>query len=159
MNWSVELAPLKRTSLILTGSAFRSLWAVVSNCVPLRAGSLHSALAFRKPAADAGGEVTLNVALTLPPGATGSPSVFDAVPPPETAAVHLVGRERLKLTPATGDPVVFVNVAVASRMDPGVNVVTRERLSRCTSYLAATMLACTASVVASGGYPAVITPS
>ena len=65
----------------------------------------------------------------------------------------------LNLTPAAGDPVVFVNVSVTSCADLGVNVVTRDRLTRCTSYLAATMLACTASVVASVGYPVVITPS
>ena len=35
--------------------------------------------------------------------------------------------------------------------DFGVKVVTRDRPTRCTSYLAATMLACTASVVASVG--------
>ena len=65
----------------------------------------------------------------------------------------------LSLTPVAGAPVVFVNVAVTSCVEPGVNVVTRDRLTRCTSYLAATMLACTASVVASVGYPVVITPS
>ncbi len=65
----------------------------------------------------------------------------------------------LNLTPAAGAPVVFVNVSVTSCVERGVNVVTRDRLTRCTSYLAATMLACTASVVASVGYPVVITPS
>ena len=120
---------------------------------------VHSALAVRKPAPIAAGEVTLNVALTLAPGATGSLNVFDAPVPPETAALHPAGSERLNLTPAAGAPVVFVNVPVTSCADLGVNVVTRDRLSRCTSYLAATMFACTASVVASVGYPVVITPS
>jgi hypothetical protein len=37
--------------------------------------------------------------------------------------------------------------------------VTRDRPIRWTSYLAATMLACTALMAASVGYPVVITPS
>ena len=160
MNWLVELAPvLKRTSLILTGRTFRTLWVVVSDCVPPVAGLVHSALPVRKPAPVVAGEVTLKVALTLAPGATGAANVFDVPVAPETTAVHPAGTEMLNLTPVAGAPVVFVNVTVTSCVDPGVNVVTRDRLTRCTSYLAATMLACTASVVASVGYPVVITPS
>ena len=111
MNWSVELVPaLKRTSLILIGRTFRTLWVVVSDCVLRVAGSVHSALPVRKPAPVAAGEVTLKVALTLAPGATGSANVFDVPVAPETTAVHPAGMERLNLTPVAGAPVVFVNV-------------------------------------------------
>src|ERR1017187_6747696 len=153
MNWSVELAPgLKRTSLILTGRTFRTRWLVVSDCVLRVAASVHSALPARKPAPEVAGEVILKVALTLAPGPTGLAMVFGSLP------IHPAGTDMLNLTPAAVDPVVFVNVAVTSSVDPGVNVVTRDRVTRATSYLAATMLACTASVVASVGYPVVITP-
>jgi len=70
-----------------------------------------------------------------------------------------IGAETLSLTPAAAVPVVFVNVAVTSCVERPVNVVTRDRLTRCTSYRAATTLAWIASVVASLGYPVVITPS
>ena len=79
MNWLVELVlVLKRTSLILIGRTFRTLWVVVSDCVLPVAGSVHSALPVRKPAPVAAGEVTLKVALTLAPGATGAANVADA---------------------------------------------------------------------------------
>ena len=70
-----------------------------------------------KPAPVAAGEVTVNVVLTLAPGATGAPDAAGARLAPEARAVHLSGRERLNRTPATGDPVVFVNVAVTSCFD------------------------------------------
>ena len=101
----------------------------------------------------------MNVALTFAPGATGPDIVVDAPLPPETAAVQPAGSERANLTLPAGAPVVFVNVTVAFCADPGVNVVTRDTVNRAASYFAATMLACTASVVASGGYPMVIAPS
>ena len=56
----------------------------------------------------------------------------------------------LSFTPTAGDPVVFVNVTVLSCEDRGANVWSPGgvavaeagvRLSRCTSYWAATMLA------------------
>ena len=97
-----------------------------------------------------GPEVTLNVALTLAPGATES-NVRDVSPVPGMTAVHcLLGREMLSLTPAAADPVVLVNVTVLSCEDPGANVWSPGgvavseagvRLSCCTLYLAATMLA------------------
>ncbi len=79
----------------------------------------------------------------------------------------------LNLTPTTGTPVVFVNVTVVSCEDPGENVWSPggvavaealwpgARLSRGTSYLAATTLACTFWSVASVGKvpAAVIAPS
>src|ERR1019366_1128856 len=160
MNWLVGLVlVLKRTSLILIGRTLRSLAVVVSDCVRRVAGSVHSALPVRKPAADVGGEVTLKVALTLAPGATGSLNVTDVLVAPETTASHPAGMEILNLTVLAGDPVVFVNVSVTSCIELSLNVVTRDRLTCCTSYLAATMFDCTASVVASAGNPVVITPS
>src|SRR5258708_7948592 len=132
MNWSVELPPaLKRTSLIFTAIAFRTLAVLFSNCA--RAAFVHSALAVRTPALVVAGERTVKVAHTLAPGATGPPNVFGI------AGVHPVGGAMLKLTPVAAERVVFVNVKVMSCVDLGVNVVTRDRLSRCTSYLAATM--------------------
>lgn len=101
----------------------------------------------------------MKVALTLAPGATGSSKVTEVSSVPLTTAVHPAGADRLNLTPTAVEPVVFVNVWVTSWAEPGVNVVARDRLSRCTSYFAATTLAWTASMVASVGYPVVITPS
>ncbi len=115
------------------------------------AAFVHSALPVRKPAPVVAGEVTLKVALTLAPGAIGSVNVFVVSVLPETTEVHPVGAEMLNLMSVAGAPVVLVNVTVTSCVDLGVNVVTRDRLTCCTSYLAATMLACTASVVASVG--------
>ena len=90
MNESVELAgepALMRNSLILTGLTFRTFSAVVSDCVwPLR--FVHEALPTRSPLKAAGPEVTLKVALTLAPGATGSANVFDVSVAPETTEVH-----------------------------------------------------------------------
>jgi Cys-tRNA synthase (O-phospho-L-seryl-tRNA:Cys-tRNA synthase) len=105
--------------------------------------------------------VTLNVAFTLAPGVTGSLNVIEAPASADALAertVHLLGVEMLKVTPTAVAPVVFVKVCVTTCADLGVKVVIRDRLTRCTSYLAATMLACTASVVASAGYPIVIAP-
>ena len=76
----------------------------------------------------------------------------------------------LNRRPTAGAPVVFVNVTVVSCEDPGENVCSPggvaiadagARLSRGTSYLAATTLACTSwSVASEGNVPAaVIAPS
>ena len=65
-----------RNSLILTGLTFRTFSAVVSDCV-LPSRFVHEALPTRSPLKAAGPEVTLKVALTLAPGATGSANVFD----------------------------------------------------------------------------------
>ena len=69
------------------------------------------------------------MALTLAPGANGS-AVAGL---PEATAVQPAGSERLNLTPAAGAPVLLVKVAVTFCDDPGVNVVTRDRLRRGTS--------------------------
>ena len=52
------------------------------------------------------GDVSLNVALTLAPGATW-PAIVTGGP-----AVQPAGPEILNLTPLAGDPVVFVKVPV-----------------------------------------------
>src|SRR5262245_53781832 len=100
----------------------------------------------------AGADVIVNVALTLAPGATGSLIVAVAVFRPDTTAVQPFGITTLKSMPVTGAPVVFVNVTVVSCDDPGENVcrpggvaaaLAGLTLTRCTSYFAATTLACT----------------
>ena len=112
----------------------------------------------------------MKVALTLAPGATGSAIVADVLVLPETKEVHCLGAEMLNWTPTAGAPVVFVNVTVVSCEDPGENVWSPggvavagagARLSRCTSYFAATTLDCTSwSVPFVGKVPAaVIAPS
>ena len=119
----------------------------------------------------AGPEVTLKVALTLAPGATGSAKVFEVSVLPETTEVHcLAGREMLNLTLFKAAPVVLVKVTVVSCEEPGENVWSSggvavadagARLSRGTPYPAATTLACTNWSVASAGKvpAAVMAPS
>src|SRR5579863_7914984 len=109
---------LMRNSLILTGLTFRTFSAVDSACVLPVVWLVHEALPARSPLKAAGPEVTLKVALTLAPGATGPAIVSDVLVVPETTEVHcLLGTERLNLTPVAGAPVVFVNVTVASCED------------------------------------------
>src|ERR1700677_2398393 len=125
MNEFVELSgELMRNSLILTGLTFRTFSAVVSECfppaVPPEVGLVHEALPTRSPLKAAGPEVTLKVALTLAPGATGSAMVTDVLVAPGATEVHcLLGTAMLNWTPTAGAPVVFVNVTVASCEDPG----------------------------------------
>ena len=174
MNEFVELVvepSLMRNSLILIGLTFRTFSAVVSDCFLPFGGFVHETLPTRSPLKAAGPEVTLKVALTLAPGATGSAIVADVLVVPGTMEVHcLLGTVMLNWTPTAGAPVVFVNVTVVSCEDPGENVWSPggvavaeagARLSRGTSYLAATTLACTSWSVASvGNVPAaVIAPS
>src|SRR5450755_1021651 len=149
-----------RNSLILIGLTFRTFSVVVWLCLAPFAGSVHAALPIRSPSNAAGPEVTVNVALTLAPGATEA-NVFDPSLVPGTTEVHcLPGTEMLSFTPTAVDPVVLVNVTVDSWLEPGANVcspggaVVAEagvRLRACTPYLAATMLACTCWSVASVG--------
>src|SRR5512137_1946031 len=124
MNESVGLAgepALMRSSLILIGLTFRTFSAVVSDCVrPL--AFVHEALPTRSPLKAAGPEVTLKVALTLAPGATGPASVADVLVVPGTTDVHCAGTAMLSVIPAAGVPVVFVNVTVVSCEDPGEKV-------------------------------------
>ena len=131
---------------------------------------VHEALPTRSPLNAAGPEVTLKVALTLAPGATGPAIVFDVSVVPEQRRSTACGTEMLNCTPVAGAPVVFVNVTVVSCDDPGEKVWSPggvavadagARLSRGTSYWAATTLACTNWSVASVGKvpAAVIAPS
>src|SRR3954471_11649651 len=118
MNEFVELAvepSLTRNSLILTGLTLRAFWAVLSVCVRLLA--VQEALPTRSPLKAAGPEVTLNVALTVAPGAT--VSVTGAA---VRVTVHCRGTVMLNFRTVTGAPVVFVNVTVVSCEDPGANV-------------------------------------
>jgi hypothetical protein len=96
--------------------------------------------------------VIVKVALTLAPGATGSAKVFDVSVEPEITDVHPLGTDMLNLSPVAGNPVVFLKVTVVSCEEPGENVWSPggvavadagATLSRGTSYLAATTLACT----------------
>src|SRR5579871_275202 len=173
MKEFVELAgepALMRNSLILIGLTLRTFSAVFSDCVRPVLWLVHEALPTRSPLKGADPAVILKIADTLPPGATGSVNVFDVSLAPETRALHPFGTEMLNLTPAAGDPVVFVNFTVVSCEDPGEKVWSPggasvadagARLSGATSYFAATTLACTNwSVTFDGKVPAaVIAPS
>src|SRR5580658_6177702 len=174
MNESVELVEepeLMRNSLILIGLTLRTFSTVVSDCLLPVAGLVHQALPIRSPLKACGPEVTLKVALTLAPGATGSANVFDVSLLPASKEVHcLLGIEMLNFTPTAGASVTFVNVTVVSCEDPGENVCSPggvavaaagARLSRGGPYPAATTLACTNWSVASAGkvFAAVIAPS
>src|ERR1035437_5121720 len=113
MNESVGLVgepALMRNSLILIGLTFRTFSAVVSDCFLPFAGFVHETLPTRSPLKAAGAEVTLKVALTLAPGATGSTNVFDVWVVPPTTEAPCWSTEMLNWTPAAGAPVVFVNV-------------------------------------------------
>src|SRR5690348_6160963 len=117
MKESVELEEpeARRNSLILTGVTFRTFSTAVPNWFAPPLELVHEALATRSPLKAAGPEVTLNVAFTLAPGATGSENFFEVSLLPETTEVHcLFGTARLSVTPSAGAPVVFVNVAVIS---------------------------------------------
>src|ERR1039457_1705781 len=118
MNESVELAAapeLMRNSLILTGLTLRTFSAMVSDCSLPAASLTQTAFPTRSPLKAAGPDVTLNVALTLAPGATGLANVFEVSVLPATTATHcLFGKLRLSLTRTAGLSVVFVNVNVVS---------------------------------------------
>src|ERR1039457_1760860 len=95
MNEFVESAGvtvLMRNSLILIGLTFRTFSVAVANCFP---PVVQAALPTRSPLKAAGPEVTLKVALTLAPGATGSAKVVE----PDATAVHPLGAEMLNFTP------------------------------------------------------------
>src|SRR5271165_1507989 len=113
MNESVALVggpELMRNSLILTGFTFRTFSTIVTDCSLSLVWFFHEALPIRSPLRGAGPEVTLNVALTLAPGATGPSNVFEVSELPATSADHCFGNSRLSFTRAAGAPVVFVKV-------------------------------------------------
>src|ERR1700685_1821720 len=88
---------LMRNSLIFTGLTLRTFSAGVSDCAlpPV----VHRALPTRSPLNAAGPEVTLKVALTLAPGATGPANVLDASLVPLTWEDHCwLGRESVTRT-------------------------------------------------------------
>ena len=60
----------------------------------------------------AGPEATLNVPLTLAPGATGPSPAADVLVEPVATEVHPLGTVMLNLTAVAGAPVVLVNVKV-----------------------------------------------
>src|SRR3954471_8568280 len=109
MNELVPLAGVllpRRNSLILIGLVLRTFSAIVADCAtPL---VVQEALPMRSPLKLPGPEVTLNLTLTLSPGATGPAIVFGAstLQPPGTAT--------LSLTSVAGAPLVFVNVTFVS---------------------------------------------
>src|SRR5919198_5268432 len=112
-----------RNSLILIGLTFRTFSVVVSARLAPFIGFVHEALPIRSPLNVAAPEVTLKVALTVAPGATGSANVTDVSVVPGTKEVHcLLGTVMLNFTPAAGAPVVLVNFTVVSWLEPGVNV-------------------------------------
>src|SRR5262245_27660862 len=95
-------------------------------------------------------DFTLNVAVTVAPGATGSAIDFFPSPPPATVAVQPEGTAMLSSTPVTGALSVLVKVTATSREAPGENVSTPgaaavanagATLNLATPYLAATTLA------------------
>src|SRR4051812_41017672 len=91
MNEFVELVgepSLMRNSLILIGATFRTFSDVVSECFAPLVLLVHCAFPIRSPLKAAAPEVTVNVALTLAPGATGSTKVADGFVVPDTADVH-----------------------------------------------------------------------
>src|ERR1700730_14297620 len=126
MNEFVELTGklvLKRNSLILIGLTFRTFSAIVSEYFPPLVGLVQEAFPIRLPLKAVGPEVTLKVALTLAPGATGPAKVFDVSVVPATMALHcLLGREMLNFTLIAGASVVFVKVTMVFCEDPGENV-------------------------------------
>src|ERR1700722_9991069 len=111
MNESVGFVggpELMRNSLILIGLTFRTFSLMVWVSVVPLAWFVHRASLTRSPLNAAGPEVTLNVAVTLAPGATGSAKVLDVSVVPETTDFHLWGTARLRGTPAAGALVVLV---------------------------------------------------
>src|SRR5487761_1620438 len=111
-----------RNSLILIGLTFRTVSVVVAFWFVWFAAFLHAALPIRSPPNAAGPEVTLNVALTLAPGATEA-NVFDRSLVPGMTEVHcLLGTEVLSFTPTAVELVVLVNVTVDSWLEPGATV-------------------------------------
>src|SRR5580704_10747279 len=110
MNGSVAW---ELNSLILTGRTLRTFSVAVSDCCLPLVGFRQEALATRSPLKATGPALTLKVALTLAPGATGSANVFEVSAVPETTELHcLLGTAMRKVTPARAAAVVFEKVTV-----------------------------------------------
>src|ERR1700704_5851339 len=100
-----------RNSLILIGLMFLMFSVAVCDCVPVLPGLRHWALPTMSPLKAPDPDVTLKVALTLAPGATGCVKLTVLLEVPTAMAVHpCLSTETLNFTFETGDPVVFVNV-------------------------------------------------
>src|SRR6186713_2979841 len=110
-----------RNSLIVIGLTLRTFSTAVSDCFAPPAAFVHRALPTRSPLKAAVADVTLNVALTLAPGAIGSAIVAEVLAVPVTTAAHPLGTDKLNSTPPSGAPVVFVNVTVVSCDEPSEN--------------------------------------
>src|ERR1035437_4666141 len=145
--FSTEL-PATRNSLILIELTLRTFSAIISNC-DCTFEFDHEALPTISPLKASEPEVTMKVALTFTSDAIGSANFFEVSLELKTTEFHPFGTEMLKMTSFTGAPVVFVNVTVVFCEDCGENVwspggvsvaFAGARLSRCTSYLAATTL-------------------
>jgi hypothetical protein len=108
-----------RNSLIVIGLTLRAFSTAESDCFAPPAEFAHRTLPTRSPLNAAADDVTLNVALTLAPGATGSQSSRTFLSVPGTTAVHPLGTDMLKFDAVAGATVVFVNVTVVSCEDPG----------------------------------------
>src|SRR4051812_24517295 len=112
--------PHAANSLILIGLTFRTFSTALSVCTGPPFASAHETSATRSPLNGVGPEVTLKVATTVAPGATGPTTVAGVEA--EAVAVQPRGPERLSLTLLTAAPVVFLNVTVVSCEEPGENV-------------------------------------
>src|SRR3954470_24791983 len=114
------LVPM-RNSLILTGLVSRTRSVVVSRRQTWFFGLIHLTRPARSPSNGVRPAVTVNVALTRPPGATAG-KVFERAPVPATTARHRAGVDRLSRTPTAREPVVLVNVSVTFWLVPSAKV-------------------------------------
>ena len=115
MNEFVELSAepsLTRNSLIFTGLTLRTFSTVVSDRFRPLPESVHVALPIRSPLKNSDPEVTVNVALTLSPGATGAENFFEVSFVLKTTDFHPLGTVILRVTSLTEAPVEFVKVTV-----------------------------------------------
>src|ERR1035437_9693617 len=111
-------------SLILIGLTFRTFSAAVSDCVRPLAVFFHEARATRSPLKEVELDVTLKVAFTLAPGATGPAIVAELL----AVAFHPRGVEMLSVTSLTGSPVMFLKVTTVSCDDCGEKVWSHRRI-------------------------------
>src|SRR4051812_30240632 len=104
------LVPM-RDPLILTGLGSRTPSVVLSRRRTRVFGLIPLSGPAGSPSHGVRPAVTVNVALTRPPGATAG-KVFERAPVPATTARHRAGVDRLSRTPTAREPVVLVNVSV-----------------------------------------------
>ena len=104
----------------LTGLTLRTFSVIVSVLVLLFA--VQVSLPIRSPLNAAGPDVTLKVAVTLPPGTITSSNFFEVDWEFKTTDFHPLGTVMLSVTPFTAAPVVFVYVIVVFCEDCGAKV-------------------------------------